>query len=287
VHPASTGGANCLTITDVSRHFGGVVALDRISFQVCAHTICGLIGPNGAGKTTLINIISGLMSPSDGRILLDGQPITGLPPHRVAARGVARTFQNIRLFGDLSVLENVMVGHHLRQRGTLIETLFHLPRSRRDERATRDAAMDLLGRLRMDRLAHMQAGTLSYGDQRRVEIARALALEPSILLLDEPAAGMITSETDRLAEFLLELRATGLTLLVIEHDMDLIMRISDMVVVLNFGRKIGEGPPDVVRADPQVIAAYLGEQDQEPQAGEERTLAATATGRDGEQIEGD
>ena len=179
-------GANCLTITDVSRRFGGVVALDRISFQVCEHTICGLIGPNGAGKTTLINIISGLMAPSGGQILLDDQPITGLPPHRIAARGVARTFQNIRLFGDLSVLENVMVGHHLRQRGTLIETLFHLPRSRRDERATRDAAMDLLHRLHMDRLAQAPAGTLSYGDQRRVEIARALALEPRILLLDEP-----------------------------------------------------------------------------------------------------
>ena len=261
------------------------MALDRISFQVCEHTICGLIGPNGAGKTTLINIISGLMAPSGGQILLDDQPITGLPPHRIAARGVARTFQNIRLFGDLSVLENVMVGHHLRQRGTLIETLFHLPRSRRDERATRDAAMDLLHRLHMDRLAQAPAGTLSYGDQRRVEIARALALEPRILLLDEPAAGMITAETDRLAEFLLELRATGLTLLVIEHDMDVIMRISDVVVVLNFGRKIGEGPPDVVRADPQVIAAYLGEQDEEPHTLETQTAAATS--RDGEQVQGD
>jgi ABC-type branched-subunit amino acid transport system ATPase component len=186
--------------------------------------------------------------------------ISGLRPHRIAERGIGRTFQNIRLFGDLSVLENVILGHHLKQRGTLIETLLRLPRSRSDERASRREALELLGRLHMEHLADVPARGLSYGDQRRVEIARALALEPSLLLLDEPAAGMNSTETDQLSEFLLELRDTSLTLLIIEHDMDMIMRMSDLVVVLNFGLKIAEGPPNFVRNEPHVIEAYLGQE---------------------------
>jgi ABC-type branched-subunit amino acid transport system ATPase component len=251
--------ASLLAVDGVGRVFGGLKALDGISFGVETGTICGLIGPNGAGKTTLINIISGLTPPSSGRVLLDGQPIDGLPPHRVAGRGVARTFQNIRLFGELSVLENVMVGHHLRQSGTLLETLLRLPRARQQERTTRQAAEALLERLGLAHLARAEASALSYGDQRRVEIARALALEPKLLLLDEPAAGMNEAETHQLADFLHELRASGLTLLVIEHHLDLIMRLSDTIVVLNFGRKIAEGPPDVVRNDRAVIEAYVGE----------------------------
>jgi ABC-type branched-subunit amino acid transport system ATPase component len=250
-----------LEIRNVTRMFGGLMALDDVSFTVPQGVICGLIGPNGAGKTTLINVISGLVPLSSGDIRLDGQSIAGLPAHRIAERGIGRTFQNIRLFSELSVLENVMIGHHLKQRGTLFETLLRLPRSRRDDRSSRETALALLRRLRMEHLVDTPARALSYGDQRRVEIARALALEPCLLLLDEPAAGMNSTETDQLTEFLLELSGTSLTLLIIEHDMDMIMRVSDLVIVLSFGLKIAEGPPSFIRDEPHVIEAYLGEEE--------------------------
>ncbi len=250
-----------LEIRNVTRMFGGLIALDNVSFDVPKGAVCGLIGPNGAGKTTLINAISGLIPLSGGDILLEGRKISGLPPHRIAERGIGRTFQNIRLFTELSVLENVMLGHHLKQKGTLLETLLHLPRSRRNDRASYESALQLLRRLRMEHLAHVPAKALSYGDQRRVEIARALALEPLLLLLDEPAAGMNSAETAQLTEFLLELNQSSLTLLIIEHDMDMIMRVSDLVIVLNFGLKIAEGTPEAIRDEPQVIEAYLGEEE--------------------------
>jgi ABC-type branched-subunit amino acid transport system ATPase component len=250
-----------LEVRKVTRMFGGLMALDDVSFNVPKAKICGLIGPNGAGKTTLINMISGLVPVSGGEILLNGQVISGLAPHRIAERGIGRTFQNIRLFAELTVLENVMMGHHLKQRGTLLGTLLRLPHSRREEKASFEAALELLRRLRMQHLAHVPARALSYGDQRRVEIARALALEPLLLLLDEPAAGMNSTETAQLTEFLLELNETSLTLLIIEHDMDMIMRMSDLVVVLNFGLKIAEGSPEAIRDERQVIEAYLGEEE--------------------------
>jgi branched-chain amino acid transport system ATP-binding protein len=253
-----TDGAR-LRVEGLSRSFGGLAALDDVSFTADGG-ICGLIGPNGAGKTTLLNVVSGVLAPTRGHIWVDEQPTAGLPPHRLAALGVARTFQNVRLFGELSVLDNVRLGYHLRQHGNLLETVLRLPRARREERESVAGAQALLDRLRLAHLARATAGGLAYGDQRRVEIARALALEPRLLLLDEPAAGLNATETEQLGDFLHELSARGITLLLVEHDMDLIMQVCDHIVVLNFGRKIADGPPDVVRADRRVIDAYLGEE---------------------------
>jgi branched-chain amino acid transport system permease protein len=247
-----------LDVRSLTRVFGGVEALRGVSLQCEEGRIYGLIGPNGAGKSTLINLVSGLDAPSSGSISWRGREIQGRRPHEIARAGIGRTWQGIRLFDEMSALENVIVGHHSRIRTGLLSSWLRLPRERREEIAAQDEAARILQHLGLSFLADRRAGTLSYGDQRRVEIARALALEPSLLMLDEPAAGMNEAETASLGRFLLELKAHGYTLIVVEHHMDLIMAVCDRVTVLSFGRVIAEGAPFEVSANRQVREAYLG-----------------------------
>ncbi|WP_254070412.1 ABC transporter ATP-binding protein [Acidisphaera sp. L21] len=249
---------NLLEVSGLTRKFAGLVAVDNLDMQVAAGGIHAVIGPNGAGKTTLFNLISGLLPPTSGRIILAGQDVTRLPAHRRAALGVARTFQNIRIFGAMTVLENVLTGLHTTARATLPEVIFRLPRFRRQERdavAQAMAALDLVG---LRDQANSRAASLSYGDARRLEIARAMAARPRLLLLDEPAAGLNPAETTRLADLVRTIRSAGTTVLLVEHDMGFVMDISEDVTVLSFGRRIFGGPPLAVRQDPAVIEAYLG-----------------------------
>lgn len=250
-----------LELTSVSRRFGGLQALNRVDLTVPRHTIVGLIGPNGAGKTTLINLISGLDHPTEGQIRFDGQDITHAPPHRVTQRGIARTYQNIRLFGDMTVLDNLLIAQHARSRASVLEALLYLPSFLREERHLRAQAMRLLERFGLARTAQVPAGALPYGEQRRLEMARALATQPKLVLLDEPTAGMNPIETHELGEHILRLRADGTAVLVIEHDMALIHQVCDTVYVLNFGEIIAHGTPDAIKQNPLVIQAYLGEEE--------------------------
>jgi len=253
-----TSAGPFLAVRDLTRVFGGVEALGGVSLRFDESRIHGLIGPNGAGKTTFINLVSGLVLPSSGSIVWRGSEIQGQGPHLVARAGIARTYQSMRLFDEMSVLENVVVGHHIHFRTNLLSTWLRLPAEAREESAARQEAASILDRLGLSGLADRAAGTLSYGDQRRVEIARALALHPHLLLLDEPAAGMNEAETSRLARFLLDLKARGYTLIVVEHHMDLIMGVCDHIVVLNFGKTIAEGTPAEVSSNERVLEAYLG-----------------------------
>jgi branched-chain amino acid transport system ATP-binding protein len=249
-----------LQLDNLSKRFGGLVAVDRVSFDIRSGEIFGLIGPNGAGKTTLFNLITGLIPASSGVLQFQNQRLNGLPPHRIAACGLARTFQNLRLFGELSVLENVQIGRHLLTRESLGASLGRSPQSRLAEQQTREAALDLLALVGLGDLAQQQARTLAYGDQRRLEIARALALEPKLLLLDEPAAGMNPSEKHALSDLIRSIRQRfDLTVLLIEHHVPLVMGLCDRLAVLDFGRLIALGTPEAIRQDPAVIAAYLGE----------------------------
>ena len=248
-----------LAVEGLTRRFGGVVAVDGVSFGVGEGEIVGLIGPNGAGKTTVINLLSGLLRPSAGSIAFAGRRLDRLPPHLVTRAGVARTYQNIRLFCGLSALDNVIVGTHPTTRRPFVERLLFLPGARREEAAAREAARRLLARVGLGAREGARATSLPYGEQRRLEVARALATRPRLLLLDEPAAGMNPAEMDTLIALIRSLAAGGQTILLIEHNMQVVMGVSDRIVVLNFGRKIAEGTPAEISRDREVIAAYLGE----------------------------
>ena len=252
-----------LSIANLSRRFGGVVAVDDVSFDVREGEIVGLIGPNGAGKTTVINLLSGLLRPTTGSIAFGEIRLDQLPPHRIARAGVARTYQNIRLFRGLSALDNVIVGTHARTSASFAARLAFAPAVRREEAAARDTAQALLQRVNLGGRAGIRATSLPYGEQRRLEIARALAAQPRLLLLDEPAAGMNPAEMDQLIALIRSLRDDGQTILLIEHNMQVVMGVCDRIVVLNFGRKIAEGTPGEIGQNKEVIAAYLGEDDEE------------------------
>jgi branched-chain amino acid transport system ATP-binding protein len=247
-----------LSLRGVARTFGGLRAVDDASFEVARGTVHGLIGPNGAGKTTLINLISGLLAPTAGAIDLGGRPIAGLPPHRIAGLGVARTFQNIRLFPELTARDNVLVGQHLRRSPSLLARMLLLRSAREEDRAARQRAVALLTRVGLPGRVDEEARHLSYGEQRRVEIARALASEPSLLLLDEPTAGMNPVEVKGVAQLIRQVAAEGHSVLLVEHNVRLVMDVCDRITVLNFGKVIAEGAPAAVAADPEVITAYLG-----------------------------
>jgi ABC-type branched-subunit amino acid transport system ATPase component len=248
-----------LALTNVLRSFGGVRAVDDATFTVERGEVHGLIGPNGAGKTTLLNLISGLMAPTSGSIALDGKRVDKLAPQRIAALGISRTYQNIRLFAGLSAVDNVVVGHHLRRQSPFWKRLLLLPSARAEEQAARAAAMDGLARVGLRDRALTPASSLSYGEQRRVEIARALAAGPKLLLLDEPTAGMNPPEAAEVARLVREVAREGRSVLLVEHNVRLVMELCDRITVLNFGKVIARGTPAEVGKDPAVIAAYLGD----------------------------
>ena len=248
-----------LEVEEAGIQFGGVIAVHDVSFAVEPGEVFSIIGPNGAGKTTLFNIVSGIYRPSRGRVKIAGSDVTGLAPHRLARKGLARTFQNLQIFFRMTALENVMVGRHLAERSWFLADMLGLPSVHRQNRVTKAEALELLARVGLAEQAQALAGSLPYGALKRLEIARALAIGPKILLLDEPAAGCNAVETEALDGLIAETAKSGIAVVLIEHDMKLVMKISDRVLVLSQGRRLAEGAPSSVRNDPAVIAAYLGD----------------------------
>lgn len=248
-----------LRLQNVTKVFGGLTALENVSLSMEKGAITGIIGPNGAGKTTLFNIVTGFYSQTSGEVFLKEKNITGFTPEKLAMMGLVRTFQNVELFGQMTVLENVMVGLHTKSRSGILSSAFKLPGQIREERRLKERGMQWLAFTGMDNLAHVKAGSLPFGRGRVLEIARALAVEPRIILMDEPAAGLNSRETIGLADLIKKIRESGITVILVEHDMELVMDICDSVIVLNLGSKLAEGTPREIQENPSVIAAYLGE----------------------------
>lgn len=250
-----------LAVEGLSKRFGGLQAVGDVTFSVSKGSIKALIGPNGAGKTTLFNLISGVIPPDSGRIIFRGAPVQGFSPHRIAGLGMARTFQHIRLFPKMTALENIMIGRHIHSRAGFVSGMLNLPWTGREEKAIRRKSLDIMQFLGIEALAYSEATSLAYGQQRMLELGRALACEPELLLLDEPAAGLNMRETAEMAKLVVRIRETGITVLLVEHDMSLVMNISDEIVVLSYGQKIADDKPLAIQRNPEVVRVYLGEDD--------------------------
>jgi branched-chain amino acid transport system ATP-binding protein len=250
-----------LEVRDLNKRFGGLQAVGSVGFSVKEGAIKALIGPNGAGKTTLFNLLSGVLPPDSGTIRFLDSDIHGLQPYQVAAKGMSRTFQHIRLFTHMTVLENIMIGRHMHSRAGFLAGMMNLPWTKKEEKAVRDRAFEIMEFLGLTAFADTEATSLAYGQQRILEIGRALACEPKLLLLDEPAAGLNMRETAEMAKLISRIRDTGITILLVEHDMSLVMKISDEIVVLSYGQKIADDVPLAIQKNPEVIKVYLGEED--------------------------